>query len=180
MSNSSNKLKAGAYFPDIQLQDREGKTHKLGQPQHSADWKMIVIYRGRHCPMCTKFLNKLTSYRERLLQTGIDLIAVSADSLEQLNSHMEKLNVNYPVVHSLSLEEMQTLGLYISHPRSAQETDHPFAEPALFVLNEHGQVQVVDLSNNPFARPELEILVGGLEWIRKPENNYPIRGTYPD
>jgi hypothetical protein len=42
------------------------------------------------------------------------------------------------------------------------------------------KVQVVDLSNNPFARPDLEVLVSGLEWIRSPDNNYPIRGTYAD
>jgi hypothetical protein len=29
------------------------------------------------------------------------------------------------------------------------------------------------------VRPELEALVSGLEWIRHPENNHPIRGTYP-
>ena len=65
-----------------------------------------------------------------------------------------------------------------SAPRSEQETDHNFAEPGLFVINADGQVQVVDQSNNPFARPDLEVLVSGLEWIRKPENNYPIRGTF--
>ncbi len=65
-----------------------------------------------------------------------------------------------------------------SIPRSAKETDHNFAEPGLLVINSDGEVQVVDLSNNPFARPDLEVLVSGLEWIRKPENNYPIRGTF--
>ena len=57
-------------------------------------------------------------------------------------------------------------------------TDHNFAEPGLFVINSDGRLQVVDLSNNPFARPDLEVFVSGLEWIRKPENNYPIRGTF--
>ena len=71
---------------------------------------------------------------------------------------------------------MKQLGLYISHPRSAEETDHPFAEPGLFVINDSGTVQVVDISNNPFVRPELEALTSGLAWIRK--NTYPIRGTF--
>ena len=56
--------------------------------------------------------------------------------------------------------------------------DHNFAEPGLFVVNAAGELQVVDISNNPFARPDLEVLVSGLEWIRNPENNYPIRGTF--
>ena len=39
------------------------------------------------------------------------------------------------------------------------------------------QVQVTDISNAPFARPDLKTLLGGLRFIRNPENNYPIRGT---
>lgn len=52
------------------------------------------------------------------------------------------------------------------------------ADWQMVVVNADGRLQVVDLSNNPFARPDLEIFVSGLEWIRAPENNYPIRGTY--
>ena len=95
------------------------------------------------------------------------------DNLEQ----MKKLEVeNFPIHHSLSLEQMQQLGLYISNPRSPKETDHPFAEPGVFVINEHGTVQVVDISNNPFVRPSLDVLTSGLAWIRSHE--YPIRGTF--
>ena len=74
---------------------------------------------------------------------------------------------------------MQQLGLYISDPRSPKETDHPFAEPGLFVVNVQGTLQVVDISNNPFVRPDLKTLVSGLKWIRNPDNNYPIRGMRP-
>jgi len=56
--------------------------------------------------------------------------------------------------------------------------DHPFPEPGLFVINSQGNVQIVDISNNPFVRPDIETLINGLAWIRNPENNYPIRGTY--
>lgn len=65
-----------------------------------------------------------------------------------------------------------------SHPRSEKETDHPSPEPGLFVVNDQHQVQVVDISNHPFVRPKLETLLSGLEWIRNPDNHYPIRGTY--
>ena len=33
---------------------------------------------------------------------------------------------------------MQALGLYVSTPRSPQETDRPFAEPGLFLINPDG------------------------------------------
>ena len=132
----------------------------------------------RLCPLCTKYLNKLENHKQRLLDNRIDLIAVSGDSNTQLESHLEKLDVSFPLYYGLTIVQMQELGLYISIPRSKKETDHPFPEPGLFVINDKGQVQVVDISNNPFVRPELEALVSGLEYVRDPKNNYPVRGTY--
>ncbi|MEL6949843.1 MAG: redoxin domain-containing protein [Pseudomonadota bacterium] len=175
---TTTKLHAGDPFPNLTALDDAGTTINISTPTGDADWQLLVVYRGRHCPLCTKFLNALSNYRERLTAIGIDIAAVSADSQAQLDAHRTELDVNFPLFHGLTLEQMQSLGLYISIPRSEQETDHNFAEPGLFVINSDGRLQVVDISNNPFARPDLEILVSGLEWIRAPENSYPVRGTF--
>ena len=173
------KLQAGDRFPSLVVPDAAGNPRDLSKPVGDHDWMMVVVYRGRHCPMCTRYLNALEPLVSQLSEIGVDVAAVSGDSAEQLASHREKLEVSFPLHHSLSLTQMKGLGLYISDPRSPKETDHPFAEPGLFVINEHGTLQVVDISNNPFVRPELETLVRGLRWIRNPENNYPIRGMHP-
>ncbi|MDJ0908099.1 MAG: redoxin domain-containing protein [Woeseiaceae bacterium] len=173
----SIKLEAGADFDALPVHDQNGDVVDISKPTGDADWQMVVVYRGQHCPMCTKFLNRLAEVRQRLLDIGVDIAAVSGDSKEQLESHLERLDVNFPLFYGLTEDQMKGLGLYISIPRSEQETDHNFPEPGLFVINGDGQLQVVDLSNNPFARPDVEIFVSGLEWIRNPENNYPIRGT---
>jgi len=70
---------------------------------------------------------------------------------------------------------MRALGLYISEPRSPRETDRPFPEPALFVVNPQGNIQIIDISNAPFARPDLNGVLKGLKFIQ--EKQYPIRGT---
>jgi peroxiredoxin len=175
---TSHKFKAGDQFPIIELPTLGGDKITLGAPQAGSDWRMVVVYRGKHCPMCTRYLNEIEKRKADFQQLGIDIAAVSADSEAQASTHMEQLTVSYPVAYGLSIAQMQQLGLYISHPRSAQETDHPFAEPGLFVINDKGQVQVLDISNGPFVRPELDVLLSGLGFIRNPENNYPIRGTY--
>lgn len=175
---SALKFEAGGIFPNILVQTLEGKSITLGKPEERYDWKMVVVYRGKHCPLCTRYLNELETLVEKYRNIGIDVIAVSADSEIQARQHIEALNISYPLAYGLSVEQMQTLGLYISNPRSAQETDHPFAEPGLFVINDKGQVQVLDISNGPFARPDLGILLSGLAFILNPVNNYPIRGTY--
>lgn len=176
---TTQKLHAGDAFPTLEVFNDDGERVDITKPTGDSDWQMIVVYRGRHCPLCTTYLNHLAKFRQRLLDTGVDLAAVSADSLEQLNEHRTRLEaVNFPLYHGLTVDQMQELGLYISIPRSEKETDHNFAEPGLFVINAEGALQVVDLSNNPFVRPEPEALVSGLEWIRKPDNDYPVRGTF--
>lgn len=174
----TNKIHAGAEFPTLPVQTLDGETVDISKATGDADWHMVVVYRGKHCPMCTKYLNRLESFIRPLADIGISVAAVSGDSKEQLEEHLEKLEVTFPFYHGLTVGQMQELGLYISVPRSEKETDHLFAEPGLFVINAEGQVQVVDISNNPFVRPEHETLVSGLTWIRNPDNNYPIRGTH--
>jgi len=46
---------------------------------------------------------------------------------------------------------MKSLGLYVSEPRSEQETDRPFAEPGVFVVNADGLLQVLDISQKEHA-----------------------------
>ena len=174
----THKLHAGAQFSALSVKDLNDAPVDISKPTGDADWHMVVVYRGRHCPLCTKFLNALAGFRQRLLDIGIDIAAVSGDSKEQMEEHLSRLDVNFPFFYGLTVEQMQDLGLYVSIPRSEKETDHNFPEPGLFVINTDGKAQVIDISNNPFARPDLEVFVSGLEWIRAPENNYPIRGTY--
>ncbi|BDY05528.1 peroxiredoxin family protein [Ferrimonas sp. YFM] len=175
----SPKLAAGQPFPELSVTTSDGQQVRLGQPrpETGANWQMVLVYRGRHCPLCTKYLNQLEGFREELKEVGVDILAVSADSEAQLREHRSRLNVEFPIAYGLTQAQMDQLGVYVSLPRSEQETDHNFAEPGLFVVNEEGNLHVVDISNNPFVRPELQALVNGLRWIRDPDNHYPIRGT---
>ncbi len=174
----SSKFTAGDEFPGFTLPKVGGGELTLGRPMNGHDWQMVVVYRGKHCPLCTKYLIQLEQLKERFFESGVDVVAVSADDETKASAHVDDMGLSFPVSYGLSIEQMQTLGLYISHPRSPQETDKPFAEPGIYVVNDKGQVQVTDISNAPFARPELEPFASGLRFIRDPENDYPIRGTY--
>lgn len=174
----AHKLAAGDRFPAQIVSKLGGGEVTLGKPAAGKDWQMVVVYRGAHCPICTRYLGEINDKLDELNGLGIDVVAVSADSEEKAQSQIGPLNLNFPVGCDLSIEQMRTLGLYISNPRSAQETDRVFAEPGLFVINEDGAVQVTDISNAPFARPDLNSMTMGLGFIRNPENNYPIRGTH--
>lgn len=175
MTNSI-KLIAGDVFPTISAKLLNGTIVDLGAPKENADWQMLVVYRGQHCPLCVRYLNLLEEHIAALAELEISVLAVSADSKEQLTNAMEKLTVSFPIAYGLTEVQMKALGLYISQPRNEQETDHNYSEPALFVINEKRNLQAVDISNVPFLRPELDVIVRGLTFVRSQEN-YPIRGT---
>ena len=79
------------------------------------------------------------------------------------------------IAHGLSEDEMRELGLYVSDPRFPEETHRRFAEPAPFVINPKNELQIIDASNAPFARPDLDTLLAGLKLVIA--NDCPIRGT---
>jgi len=171
-------IAAGEIFPTLNVKALDGSEVELGKISDKADWKIVVVYRGKHCPLCTRYLNTFETFKQRIADNGVEIVAVSADSKEQLEAHLPSLEISFPIYYGLTIEQMQALGLYISNPRSEQETDHRFSEPGLFVINDKNQVQVLDISNSPAARPEIATLAAGLEFIKAPENNYPIRGTF--
>ncbi|KAK9837331.1 hypothetical protein WJX81_006697 [Elliptochloris bilobata] len=154
---------------------------ELGAP--TGRWNMIVIYRGKHCPVSRNYLASLQQMIPNLDELGVEVVAVSSDGreraeafLEQLKATTESKQVTFKIAYGLPLSEMLKWGLYISEPRSKREADHPFPEPALFVLNPDGELQIIDYSNSPFARPDLRILAEGIRFIQ--ETDYPVRGTY--
>ena len=177
-----NSLTAGQAFPDLHLPllgvKSDAALTDVSKPKAPYDWKLILVYRGAHCPLCTRYLSELNDALPEINALGVDVVAISADPEGKAASQIEKITPDYDVAYGLTIAQMQGLGLYISNPRSAEKTDRPFAEPGLFIVNGEGKVQIVDTSNAPFVRPEIKTLIMGLGFIRNPENNYPIRGTY--
>jgi len=173
---SNVNLQPASVMQPLVVSDLDNSDVNLVDRVSDKPWKMIVVYRGQHCPKCTEQLNELATMHDDFASAGVEVVAVSGDSEEQLKKHLEKIDVNFPLYYNLTIEQMTDLGLYISEPRSDAETDHPFAEPCIIVLNEDNQVQMLDKSNSPFVRPSLKQVLGGIKFSR--ENDYPIRGTF--
>lgn len=170
----TNALKSGKPLPNITVPQLGGGELHLDQAMDGYYWHMVVVYRGKHCPICKTYLTELNRLAPEFAKTGLGIIAVSSDPEDRSRSFADEIGVSFPVAYDLTVEQMRTLGLYVSAPRSEEETDRPFAEPGVFVINPDGLLQVVDISNAPFARPALADLAKGLKIIR--DDDYPIRG----
>lgn len=117
---------------------------------------------------------QLDTMRQDFADTDSAVRALSADPADRARGQADEEGWSIPILAELTQDQMRALGLYMSSPRRPDETGRNFAEPAAFILNPAGEVQVVDVSNAPFARPDLDSLLDGIEVIQK--EDYPVRG----
>lgn len=167
----SKKMSAGAKFPALSW---DAVTGECVAPADGSGWRVLIVYRGQHCPLCKRYLSTLNDMLGEFESAGLAVKVVSADTRQEAEAEASECGWKFQVGYGLSIEQMRELGLYISDPRSPQETDRPFAEPALFVINPAGNAQVIDISNAPFSRPDLKSLLSGLRFVIG--ENYPVRG----
>lgn len=162
-------------MPSFSFPTINGRDVTIGRALTDGNWQLVFVYRGFHCPVCRQYLTKLEGLKDQFSATKAEIVAISGDPEEKARRMVEEAKLTFPVGYGLSVEQMRALGLYISAPRSPEETDRPFAEPGMFAVNAAGKVQLIDISNTPFNRSDLGELVETVEWII--ENDYPIRGT---
>jgi len=173
-----SRIRPGEYFPRIVLPTISGSEIDVSESYQDASWQVVVFYRGFHSIRCTEFLNKLEKIKPNLIEHGISIAAVSADDGEQLQKHFKELSVTFPIAYGLSISQMHELNLYISLPKNFNQTNHPFCEPAIFVVNELGQIVVLSISNSEMCRPELATLLSGLIELKDSAESLAISGTF--
>ena len=73
--------------------------------------------------------------------------------------------------------QAHSLGLYVSSGQTGVSYTEPavFSEPALFGVNPQGVLQFVNVSNAPFLRPEVGLLMMVLKHVI--DTGYPVWGT---
>ena len=62
---------------------------------------------------------------------------------------VESAKLSIPVDHSLSIQPIKKLRLYILNSSTHKETDRPFPEPGMSAVNAEGKIHLIDVSNTP-------------------------------
>ena len=159
--------------PELSLALTGGGTWFLSDqtPQH---FTMVIFYRGLHCPVCKNYLGILNSMMDHISELGFSVVVASMDTQERAEQAkadwgLDKVDVAY----GLDLETAKKWGLYISTSIKEAENDI-FSEPGLVWIRADGRLYLIDITNMPWARPDLETLMPKAKFAV--ENNYPARG----
>ena len=143
--------------------------------QSPENFTMLVFYRGKHCPICKKYLTEIGGKLDEITKRGINVFAVSMDSEERaMVSHEEWETHDLPLAHSMSEDKAREWGLYISSKREGSEEPDVFSEPGLFLVRPDGTLFMAQMQSAPFTRPPIDQLLDNLDFVMK--NGYPARG----
>lgn len=171
MTNS--KPRVGLVVEQMKMATLDGATITIGQVQER--WTMLFVYRGRHCPRCKRFLNKLNAVLPQWTDV-MNVVVTSSDTFEKAAADQAEFGWDFDLCYGLTVDQMRSLGLYISEPLSEAETTELFAEPGAFAIRPNGELMLVDISNGPAARPDLEELLDGMKF--NIDKDRPVRGTF--
>ena len=82
---AQHKVPAGSLFPTISWPTvNGGKVDIAGTP----GWRMLVVYRGKHCPLCKKYFAALDGMLDGFAAAGVAVSAVSADPKEKVEADL--------------------------------------------------------------------------------------------
>lgn len=164
--------------PPLQVPLIGGGRFDLAQ-QTPDRFSLIVFYRGYHCSACRAYLGELDRLRSEFAYRGVQVIAISADSLERATHTREEWRLaQLPIGYGLSIETGRNWGLYVSSSRGklgAPIEEPPiFTEPGLYLVEPDGMLYAGSVSTMPFARPHFDELLTALDGIER--HRHPARG----
>jgi peroxiredoxin len=170
----TDKLTPDAQVPALSVPTLGGGRWDLAG-QTPENFTMIVFYRGYHCPVCKAYLGTLEGLADAYEKAGFSIIAASMDTRERAEKSADEWALSKVTVgYGLTEETARDWGLYLSSAIKDGEADL-FCEPGLFWVRPDGRLYLADVSNMPWARPDLEFLHSKIPFAV--EKNYPARGT---
>lgn len=151
-----------------------GTRWDLEKQPEDLPWRMVVVYRGLHCPLCKTQLQELSGKLDKFVEAGCAVVTASMDTEARAKqAHSDWELADLPVAYGVEEETLRRYGCYIS---TAIKEDEPerFAEPAIFLFR-GGELHCAWTQTVPFARPQLDDLLSGIKFLEK--EDYPPRGT---
>ena len=171
----SEKLIPDAQVPALKLPLVGGGTFDLSQ-ESPENFTMVLFYRGLHCPVCKNYIGGLAAMLDDFEAAGFSVVVASMNDkalAEQAAADWELGRTR--VAYDVTVEDAKNWGLWISKAFKDVEADI-FTEPGLFWVRPDGRLYLADISNMPWARPDLKMLLSKVAYAL--EHSYPARGTH--
>lgn len=131
-----------------------GTRWELDRQSEDLPWRLVVIYRGQHCPLCKRQLTELRDRLADFVDAGCAVVSATMEPREQAQAAYDDWSLkDLPVAYGLEADELRRYGVFISSAISEDEPEW-FAEPAILLF--HGStLHSAWVQSTPVARPPL-------------------------
>jgi peroxiredoxin/N-acetylneuraminic acid mutarotase len=129
------------------LPDGFGKTFSLSQ--YKGRQVVVIFYEGYGCIRCMEQLNNFATKSREFADLGIDLVAISTDTPEDLNKalvdYQKEGGFPIPLLSDAKLDTFKAYGCSESDKQPLHGT---------FLIDAQGRIRWRDISNRPFNDPK--------------------------
>jgi peroxiredoxin len=141
-------LLIGETIPDAELKAPDATSHKVSA---IIDEKptVLLVYRGGWCPFCNAHLAEIQGVQNEVIKLGYQIVAISPDSPENLQTTDEKDKLDYSLYSDADGKFIQSLGIAFKAPdrysgmlneKSGGLNSGFLPVPSVFVLDTSGKI----------------------------------------
>jgi len=119
-SNLPYGLKAGDKAPDFTGYDQKGKQVELKKLLEQGP-VILFFYRGKWCPICSRYLNNYQDSLKVLTDQGFNVIAITPESIENVEQTVKLHNLTFTVIYDCQEKIMKDYDVMFSVTKPYQD-----------------------------------------------------------
>lgn len=164
--------------PDFKAVDQNGKEVNFKDLRKKGN-VVVVFYRGNWCPYCNRHLRKLQDSLEQIVAKGAQVIAITPESAEGIDSTIAKTGVTFPVISDKDMKiskgykvsfkvDDRTVGRYknagIDLLKNNNQTKEAYLPvPAVYIVDTDGSVIFRFFEEDYKRRPTVKDILAELK-----------------
>lgn len=135
-SNVPYGLKAGDKAPDFTGYDQKGKQVELKKLLEQGP-VILFFYRGKWCPICTRYLNNYQDSLKVLTDQGFNVIAITPESIENVEQTVKLHNLTFTVIYDCQEKIMKDYNVMFTVTKAYQ--DKILSKFSIDIANNNGR-----------------------------------------
>ena len=119
-SNIPHGLKPGDKAPDFVGYDQKGKQVELKKLLEQGPL-ILFFYRGKWCPICSRYLNSYQDSLKVLTDQGFNVVAITPESIENVEQTVKLHNLTFTVIYDCQEKIMKDYDVMFSVTKDYQD-----------------------------------------------------------
>jgi peroxiredoxin len=119
-SNNPHGLKVGDKAPDFTGYDQDGKQIELKKILEKGP-VILFFYRGKWCPVCSRYLNNYQDSLKVLTDQGFNVLAITPESIENVEQTVKLHHITFTVIYDCQEKIMKDYDVMFTVTKAYQE-----------------------------------------------------------